>query len=546
MISYWKENVVIKNTSGETYCFYLDEENKIKYNKYSIENDLIYSSTLNEDKILDFSTEIDKNDKIHLLCITSEGKLVYYLYSKSRWSESILTKFDIKSNKYKHLSLKISNNSIHIFFSYSNMINPSVWTIQHIIGNKNNWKKYNVISMNIGKFPPFFHIDFDKFDNVHMIYKAKSKSLNDEIYYTFYNSLLKKWNPSPQQISEQHKDSDSPYIFIDTKDNVHIVWLVLNNSNQTLTYKHLPSIGNYKFKWKSEHLPIYDINITNPIIFERLGKIKIMFASQSTIKSIVSSDDGFTWTLDTSETFDTVDSFQLVKYSSNYILETSKTKINDLYIYVNNPIIQLPNDIYEGDQNFLNISNISEDINSKDNDIAYNYSNNIDVSGQYVEMSEIDQISEEENPEANQEEKATILKNLDEFNCESIKEFVSNSKVSLDSILSKEKEINAIKTKIEKMIYDNSLCLDKEIKYYKGLYKDISDKLLSIENILVQCRNENKTLKDLIESVDEVNSSRVTMINNIDSQINQIKDIINTESSPSILKKILSVFKKDI
>ena len=123
----------------------------------------------------------------------NDGSLTYSIYSNEKLSTNLISKLDIKSNTYKHLNLYIVNDSIHIFYAYSNLINSNIWSIQHIVGNKKKWEKKTVINTIADKsFSPFL-VDFDKLGNVPLVYGAYDQVKN-HIYYTFYNTYQQKWN----------------------------------------------------------------------------------------------------------------------------------------------------------------------------------------------------------------------------------------------------------------------------------------------------------------------------------------------------------------
>jgi len=516
MIDQLKENTLIKDSNGNSYYFYL-ENNTVKFERYSNYQALVGINTLTEDNILSYSSDIDKNDRIHVLCLTNEGKLIYYMYVNESWSNNVIAKLDIKSNNYNNLLFKINNENLHIMYAYSNLINSSVWTIQHIMGVKNKWDKKNVISVTTGKSAPYFNIDFDRFENVHMVYKAKSNG-EDHIYYTSFNFPLKKWNKYPKQISEPCTNNISPYLFVDSKDNVHLSWCTSSNDDSYLSYKHLSSYGNNKFKWKPETLPVYSSNISTPIIHEEKGMINILYNNNNLISVIYSTDSGFTWNANTTQSYKRRGSLKTIKYSSNYQAENSMFRVNDLFINVENSFIQLPYKLLNDSQN--------------------NEMENHNII--YESKKQVQELNTSCDRETN-----FILNNLDEFEDEVIKDFVTKTKSSIELIFNQEKKIREIKAKIEKMILNNSINMDKKISHYNDYYKEVIHLLESLEDILKQCKKENDDILNIIDSIKEISLNKENSILLISSKLDEVKEIIRLESNKSIFKKILNIFRKD-
>lgn len=190
MSIFYMDNYIIKNSTGEILKFYLDKNNRINYDLYDDNFMLVDQYLFSDDIVSEFSLDIDTKDRVHLIYTTNDGNLYYSLYSNNKWAKKVLTRFDIKSNSYSGLVMKINKGNVHILYSFSNLINPKVWTIQHLIGTKGDWERLNVISFTSGKHTPTFSFDFDKFDNIHMIYTSVMENTG-HIYYIFFNGAAK-------------------------------------------------------------------------------------------------------------------------------------------------------------------------------------------------------------------------------------------------------------------------------------------------------------------------------------------------------------------
>ncbi len=363
------KNYIVKNSTGEILRFYLDSSNKIRYDLYDNNLELTEECLFSEDIVIAFSLDIDTRDRIHLIYICSDGNVYYNLYSNKKWVKKNLTKFDIRSNIYSGLSLRINKEFIHILYSFSNLINPKLWNIQHILGSKGSWEKTNVISFTSGKIIPNFFFDFDKFDNIHLIYTSIVENFGN-INYTIFNSSSKKWNSVPKLLSNQQNNSSNPYILIDRFDNIHALWIVNKNNSFELKYKHLPILGSSKNIWKDETIPLTNYELKHPLIHEEKNRLKILIISKSKLFSLSSNDYGFTWNLDETIDIPTDIEIQNAKYLTNLSGEISTRKATHIIFCLNEKLILLG-------QEFI--------------DYIYNYSSN-DVDNDKGIIPEVDEL----------------------------------------------------------------------------------------------------------------------------------------------------------
>lgn len=337
---------IIKNSAGEILRFYLDTNSRIKYDLYDNNSKLNDQYLFSDDTVSAFSLDIDSRDRIHLIYINSDGNVYYNLYSNKKWAKKNLTKFDIRSNSYSGLVIRINKENINILYSFSNLINPKVWTIQHLLGTKGNWEKVNVISFTSGKSVPTFSFDFDKFDNMHLIYTSIIENMG-RIYYTFYNSSAKKWNQVPKLLSEHQNNCSSPYILIDKIDNIHTLWVANKNNCFEIKYKHLPQLGSSKNTWKEETLPITNNEPTCPIIYEDKDILKIFTASRNKIFSLFSNDYGFSWNLVQTLTIPVDVKIQNANYLTNFPGEINSQKTSQVFFNINDKIILLKQELMD-------------------------------------------------------------------------------------------------------------------------------------------------------------------------------------------------------
>ncbi|MCF6465672.1 hypothetical protein [Clostridium sp. Cult2] len=287
------DNLII-NSEGEFILFCLDNQGEVKYTKYAFPNKTMETSILHKNNILKYSVTIDENDSIHLIALTKLGELNYSIYKDNRWSNAIIAKFDFKSNIYNDINILLEGNNVNIIYNHANLINSKLWTIQHVIGDRQSWDKHKIVSLMVDKTFAYFQLDIDSFGSIHLLYSSFEGN-GHQVYHTFYNSYAKKWNPIPKKLSSPNTNTLFPYLFVDTKDNLHAIWLEKLNMNNTLKYCRLTSKGNEKYIWKQIKIPyISDCN-NMPIIIEEKGVLKIVYLTNKVIGFLYSSDSGTTW-----------------------------------------------------------------------------------------------------------------------------------------------------------------------------------------------------------------------------------------------------------
>ncbi|WIV11197.1 hypothetical protein [Proteiniborus sp. MB09-C3] len=462
---FYIKDYIIKNSTGEIQRFYLDKNNRINYDLYNNNCVLTDQYLISDDIINDFSLDIDSKDRVHLIYLTNEGSVYYNLYSNKKWAKKAITQFDIRSNSYSSLALRVNKENIHILYSFSNLINSKVWTIQHLIGVKGIWEKTNVISFTSGKTIPTYSFDFDKFDNIHMIYTSIVENAQ-QIYYTFFNSYLKKWNQVPRLLSEYQDSSGYPYILVDKADNIHAIWTVHKNNSSEVKYKHLPQLGSSKNTWKEEYFPFLNNEYKYPMIYEEIDCLKIFLIGNNKIFSLVSYDYGFSWGLNNTLSIPEEAKIQIARYLTNFPGEKNIKEVSQVLFCLDGKKILL-----------------------KQNLIDY--------------LSKFSFIDEKKNKNINFE--ATESTNT--------KEFIDEE----DSILSyKEKNAEHQKKYFSELI---------DITLITDTLSDISDNMRSLDDVnkdyIYQFKNIDNTLLALKESIDINNQCLVEINKKIDELSNR-------------------------
>lgn len=291
-----KEYALIKDSLNQSFIFQMDDENNLVFKKLN-EDGNCSNDRIIENDVVDFSTNIDKKDRIHIIYLRKDGELTYGIYINEEWQRSVVRRLDTKSNKYKYLSLFLHENHVNILYAFTNIINTNLWTIEHITKGSSHWRK--ITATNIfceDTFSPFY-IDKDKFGNLFLIYMAREYNTN-HIYYNTYNIFINKWGKSLIKISHAETDNIHPYLFIDSKDNIHVLWYSLKNDDYLMTYKQLSPIGKKKYHWEEIKLPKIICGKYPPLMYETEKELKIVCITSDGIQYLVSKNYGLDWDLE--------------------------------------------------------------------------------------------------------------------------------------------------------------------------------------------------------------------------------------------------------
>lgn len=320
------------NSDNNFIFFHLDEHNRINYSLYDNLYNFIKTFAINLERVINYSITIDKEDKIHLIALTETGKLNYLIYKNNSWSSTTIAKFHLKSAIYKDLDIEISNNNIHIIYNYSNIMNSNLWTIQHVINHENHWIKYNVINYLGDINSTYFSFDFNTFGILHLMYTSINKG-SSEVYHKSFNPFSKKWVSPPQPISYSNNNKECPYIFADTKNNLHGLWLETINNTKVLKYFKLNPHKQGQFKWEEKQIPHISNCNKLPIIFEEKNILKLIYIRDKEISYLYSTDYGNTWLKGNTEKVKPKN-IHLLKVNNNS-KKYRNLKINHLYYSIN-------------------------------------------------------------------------------------------------------------------------------------------------------------------------------------------------------------------
>ncbi|MBS4040134.1 MAG: hypothetical protein KGZ81_05995, partial [Flavobacteriales bacterium] len=346
----YPQSYLIKNARNLSFFFYLDKHKVLKYKTFSSENQLIEEQQVYQEAILDFSAVIDSKDQIHLICITKDGNLLYFINAQNKWEHKSLARLDFKSNSYKHLTLIQRKDYTHILCNKTNLLNPMVTSIEHIYWNDKVFNKGTIISYLPGKYHAPYQVDIDSINNVHLIYKVLHRN-NHQLSYCKFNVFNKKWSAG-EIITNLQEDNSHPFMLIDKKDNLHLAWCTITDNNFTLKYRRRSNIINQKSRWSQiAQLSNKNSNYLSPVILQEGNTIKLLSKQNGTINEIISEDYGMNWSALNKEKGHDLHNSCLIKYSSNAVNEKNYYTIPFIYASVEDEVTVIASRLYNQLQN---------------------------------------------------------------------------------------------------------------------------------------------------------------------------------------------------
>ncbi|WMM23275.1 hypothetical protein RBU61_09935 [Tissierella sp. MB52-C2] len=320
---------VIFNSRKDVFLFNLSEEGEIIYTIYDSSLNKLQSNFLFDKNILKYSTLIDENDFIHLVALLNTGELNYYKYINDEWVKDNIAKFDLKSNLYNQIKILIIKDNLHIIYNYSNIINSNIWTIQHVVLNDKNGEKHNAIRYISKRVADPFFVDVDSSGNIHVVYKTYINN-DSQIYHGFYNPFTRTWSSVSKHISSSDFNNIFPFLFIDSQNNLHILWIEESINKLNLKYLRMKGSGKEKYIWKEISLPHISLSKNQPIIFEENNKLKLIYFSNDSMILSSSKDYGDSWVRE--EIMPLPQNISIAKVNSNILPSENQIKYGYLNI----------------------------------------------------------------------------------------------------------------------------------------------------------------------------------------------------------------------
>lgn len=321
------KNIII-NSNENLFIFELSHEGKIIYKQFDSSLSLVESNSPSEETVLNYAVTIDQNDTIHLVALIHSGELHYYRYTDRQWFKNTIAKFNLRSNIYNQFEALIINDKLHLIYNYSNLINSNIWTIQHIVYDSKREEQYNAVRYLSKKKPDPFMVDADSLGNIHILYINYINNYS-QVYHSFYNPYGKVWNPHPKLLSSDNINNLFPYLFIDSNNNIHCLWVEDLKYKLNLRMMKMDSSGKEKYIWKEINLPHISLSNGYPFIFELNNRLNLAYISKDKILSFQSDNFGNSWTKSNDE-YDFKESIKIVKSRLNPI--NYPDKVNLVYL----------------------------------------------------------------------------------------------------------------------------------------------------------------------------------------------------------------------
>lgn len=285
------------NSTKEFFLFQLDRSGCLSYKILDKNLNQIDKHIIRKNDALKFDISLDINNNINLIYLLKNGELHFNIYKETTWINSIIGKFDTASNKYSLLETLNIDDSLNIIYSYANLINSNIYTLHHIRFKNNSSEKHSITKFVSNEPIKPFSIHYDRSGTIHLLYNTISRN-GSHIFYSYYSPYIKKWNINPKDLSHKNNHIMSPYIFIDSKSNIHGVWVEKDKSNYHLKYIRMSTIGKEKYIWNSIEVPYVLSQESYPIIYEENNKLNISYYNNKVIYNIVSYDYGLSWSED--------------------------------------------------------------------------------------------------------------------------------------------------------------------------------------------------------------------------------------------------------
>lgn len=373
---------LVLNSKDYFYLFELDSIGSLSYKIYNMSFDLVDRYFIEEKSVLKYSIVLDSFNNILLAYLMKNGELHLNTYKDEKWNNSIIGYFDTKSNRYNQFEILYLKEKLHLIYTYANLINSNIYTIQHIIYDNKIEEKHNIIRYVSRKLGDPFTIDIDSLETIHLLYNTITNN-DSYIFHSFYSPYTKSWSNNPKELSSPDSQNLTPYLFVDTQSNLHGVWIEKSKSNNSLKYLRMATKGKEKYIWKPINIPHISPENNRPIIYEEDSMLKILYTRNDELFYISSVDFGISWSKEV--LVKTEDSISIINVTSSTKLFPSLKAKHILGKGGINPGVYLLNTI-------SNNKSLTKDVNSE---IDLIVETPIDTIVEEPDYKEIEQIKEE-------------------------------------------------------------------------------------------------------------------------------------------------------
>ncbi len=324
---------VIKKKSGIIYHFYFSEKGGICYKIYAMRGNqkiVPFEVSITDEKILEFSVTVDEEDTIHILCLTENGDLKYFIDKEKTWDSKILSHFDLDANMVKSLFIYVYKQHLYIIYAVSNVMNINLWTIYFKYWNGSKWNNLTVgMTMCDKELPPYW-VTLDPSKNLHIVYK-NTGNRTTQIFYRKFHTQFSLWS-TPEKIISSPETIGFYSLLCDNRGNCHLIWVCTNSSKYKMMYKLLNTkIINSKHYEKILTLDMSLHAYLQPVILEIDKTIWAMWKKEDAFWGCTIDGSGLSCSKAISIQYPPKTSPKLVIFTNHY--QPEKQNFNALLLY---------------------------------------------------------------------------------------------------------------------------------------------------------------------------------------------------------------------
>lgn len=282
---------ILKNRNDDIYE--IKSQNGLIISRYGKGNELVYSKKLFDGHFdfIDHWFEIDNNDAIYGIVNDKKGSLIYILIKDNIIVKKQLLNFNTNQIAIKYVYIKIINNSINIFYYYSDKSSPHRCTLVHYYNNINGWHK-NIIDL----------ITYNTLTNYVILYNTSKKmsilyfklcNNHEELFLSSFNKESVTWK-KPIQLTNSHHDKIYLAALIDRKNNYHILFSEKDIYRYQCSYI-CGYINNNGFLKINKRTLGNATACSFPVIIEKNSIINVLWTEYNNLYVCSSIDSGISW-----------------------------------------------------------------------------------------------------------------------------------------------------------------------------------------------------------------------------------------------------------
>lgn len=310
-----KTHHLVRFSSGEIWCFSFDYNRGIIIKRLGRDGIWKPLYDLIPDAHEDFFVNIDDKDRLHLICCSKKGELLYMLYTGTEWSKQVLSIFEPALYTIRYPMVIPSGSKIHILFAIGKAFNTGYWSLQHYYREKSEWHASEITKITSGyRLSPFYTDLSEKY--LHLTYRSLTGD-KYQIFYCRYHIEHNIWS-SPENVTYDSNDCNMPSILI-RDDILHLAWTSLHRNDLIVKYKNRPVRNEGKTGWSPEiQLNSQGTNAALPRLIWAGGKVWCIWHQNDILYASSSEDQGKNWSAPAELSDVTGIGFQYIHYSSNY------------------------------------------------------------------------------------------------------------------------------------------------------------------------------------------------------------------------------------